>query len=80
MCRSCYLDDAIDVVENASPVIPARKKGKWIQFQKWDYEATYYCSECSRTIRCLEEYLLQDNPYCHCGAEMEVEDAEKPEM
>lgn len=72
------------------PVTPTRKKGKWIKgntHEKYDYfgdrvrVADYTCSVCGRVIEDIgiddDSFTdkLSDYPYCHCGAEMESENA-----
>ena len=53
----------------------ARKVGKWIKEENtlgWDGHS-YQCSVCGRSIHLDTEVEdLEDYPYCHCGAEMEI--------
>ncbi len=69
-----------DVIEDLPPVTPKQKMGHWILN---DYQGVlpagykmYHCSECGREIG--SKYhgklsLLNEYPYCHCGAKMESE-------
>lgn len=69
-----------DDIKALPSVIPTHKKGKWILNDNQGVQAvgykTYHCSKCGREIN--SKYhgkisLLKEFPYCHCGAEMEVE-------
>lgn len=55
--------------------IEERKVGKWIKEDTllgWDGHS-YQCSVCGRSIHLDTEVEdLEDYPYCHCGAEMEI--------
>jgi len=69
MCSSCMMGDAIEIVEDAPSVTPARKKGEWIK----KTETIYYCNQCGRAVfKDIMEDMQIDYPYCHCGAEMET--------
>ena len=63
-------------VKNLPSVTLGQKKGKWIKEETihgWD-GFSYQCSECGRSIHLDTDVEdLTDFPYCHCGAEMEVE-------
>lgn len=59
------------------PVLPKREQGEWILNDNQGIQAvgylTYHCSKCGREIS--SKYhgkisLLEEYPYCHCGAEM----------
>ena len=56
--------------EKAADVAPVRH-GRWITKQEKDtfagYLYSYECSECGRVEQCKE-------PYCNCGAKMDLED------
>ena len=55
-------------VAKLSPVIPARKKGKWIYSGSYDEVGTLYCSNCKHEIDVSEGYFK----WCpNCGAKME---------
>ena len=49
--------------------------GKWISELelygegKWNYQ----CSVCGRSIRLEQNEILDDYPFCHCGADMRGE-------
>jgi DNA-directed RNA polymerase subunit RPC12/RpoP len=67
---------AKDII-NAEPVYPEQKTGHWILNDNQGIQAvgylTYHCSECGREIS--SKYhgkisLLEEYPYCHCGARM----------
>ena len=58
-------------------VTPKREQGEWILNDNQGVQAvgylTYHCSKCGREIN--SKYhgkisLLEEYPYCHCGAEM----------
>lgn len=55
--------------------IEERKVGKWIKEEGvlgWD-GYSYQCSVCGRSIHLDTEVEdLDDYPYCHCGAQMEI--------
>ena len=64
-------------VLNLPPVNPQPNIGHWIKNDNQGVQAvgylTYHCSECGREIS--SKYhgklsLLNDFPYCHCGAKM----------
>ena len=55
-------------VAKLSPVIPARKKGKWIFSGNYDEVGILYCSNCKHEIDVSEGYFK----WCpNCGAKME---------
>ena len=56
------------------PVLPTRKAGKWIY--EFDNGAVtfYHCSVCERKLSVLKDDTIENYPFCHCGAEMEVEE------
>lgn len=64
-------------IKNAPTVLPKREQGEWILNDNQGMQAvgylTYHCSECGREI-CSKYHgkisLLEEYPYCHCGAEM----------
>lgn len=75
-------DDPIEVVDvdeikELPSVLPKREQGEWILNDNQGMQAvgylTYHCSECGREI-CSKYHgkisLLEEYPYCHCGAEM----------
>ena len=65
------------VNEKMKDIVVERKKGKWIKEMSllgWD-GCSYQCSECGRSIHLDTEVEdLIDYPYCHCGAEMKIEE------
>lgn len=59
-------DDYVPTVDVA-PVDHAQ----WELVKEYGIDSLYRCSKCHRKIRaCPDE--LQEYPYCHCGAKMEV--------
>lgn len=55
----------VDVIDNASAVVPERPKGKWVEKEDTPASVYYCCSNCD--IR-----SLPITPFCPwCGAEME---------
>jgi len=71
-----YTNEVRDIIRELPPATPARKKGKWIKVTETDFGIGYECSECGRFIltESIDEKKLKDFPYCHCGAEMGVEE------
>ena len=63
-----YIDD---IKEMPSADIAPVRHGRWITKQEKDtfagYLYSYECSECGRVEQCKE-------PYCNCGAKMDLED------
>ena len=65
-------EDAADCIFwlDTADVAPVRH-GRWITKQEKDtfagYLYSYECSECGRVEQCKE-------PYCNCGAKMDLED------
>ena len=64
-------------IEQQPSVTPQSKIGKWMLNDNQGIQAvgylTYHCSECGREIN--SKYhgkisLLEEYPYCHCGAKM----------
>lgn len=56
-----------------APTIEERKTGKWID--KWHNDSRY-CDQCGAVLE-GDYWYWRNNYYCyHCGAKMEVEDAE----
>ena len=76
-------NEILDVVEvndikDLPPVIPTRKKGKWI-FTKTIFDKHGYTVECSSCYKKWKTYdeirWRKENKYCpNCGAEMESEE------
>ena len=65
MCSSCMMGDAIEMVEDAPPVTPARKKGKWIAGQA--ISDGFTCSECNTHYHMYPMFYR----FCPiCGADM----------
>lgn len=65
-----------DALEALPSVTPKSKTGHWTKEETiygWD-KKSYQCSCCGRSIH-LDTVMesLDDYPYCHCGAEMEME-------
>lgn len=61
-----------------------RRTSKWNLTEIHNCYETYQCEKCKRTITVFHRYgcsptraqVTEDYPYCHCGAKMEVEDAD----
>jgi len=80
MCKACYLDDAISIVEDIPSAEPEPKKGKWIekdvfetkgQIEEWQ---SAKCSVCGKYHTTPYMYYFDDYPYCpNCGADMRGE-------
>mgnify|MGYP007016827245 CR=1 FL=1 len=70
----CYAD-AIETVKHfpAADVEPVRH-GVWRLVRRIAACGEYECSVCGRieTFGCFNK--PENNPYCHCGAKMELED------
>lgn len=69
MCGTCYLDDAIDFVEDMPTVTndTRHKKGKWLIDEERGADGIYMvCSNCDEVI-----YITGDFKFCpNCGADM----------
>ena len=70
MCRTCYLDDGICIVEDAPTAEPERKIGEWIEWQAPNgIDCGIECSECGYKP---DAYPGYGSAYCPtCGAKME---------
>lgn len=72
LCKGCrFLQDCETCEEKLRP------QGEWLELKTnppfLDHKF-YICSLCNREIDViLPEGSLNDYPYCHCGAKMEVE-------
>lgn len=70
-----FIIDETRRAENCPLVEIEERKGKWIKEKDvlgWD-GYSYQCSICGRSIHLDTEVEdLEDYPYCHCGAEMEI--------
>lgn len=71
------ITNCIAMVINEPSVTPKQKTGKWILNDNQGVQAvgylTYHCSECGREISSKyhgKTSLLNEYPYCHCGAKM----------
>lgn len=74
----CYKTDLDKMAMELPPVTPKQRTGKWILNDNQGVQAvgylTYHCSECGREISSKyhgKTSLLNEYPYCHCGAKME---------
>ena len=78
MCRCCYLDDGICIVEDAPSAEPERKTGEWLEktaLSNADYPIDEWqsakCSVCGKYHTTPYMYSFNDYPYCpNCGSEM----------
>lgn len=60
-----------EVRESLYSVPSAQRKGKWIAEEIGIITTSYRCSECGRVVWDDTGYdVVNDYPYCHCGAEM----------
>lgn len=51
------------------------RHGEWIHNEGYDKRDNFYmCSLCGRTINIICGDRLDNYPYCHCGAKMDVND------
>lgn len=70
----CYAD-AIETVKHfpAADVEPVRH-GEWLLVRRMAACGEYKCSVCGRieTFGCFNK--PENNPYCHCGAKMDLEE------
>ena len=75
VCNVCDVYNAIRLVKSlpAADVEPVRH-GKWRLVRRMAACGEYECSVCGRieTFGCFNK--PENNPYCHCGAKMELED------
>lgn len=71
-CPHSERDYSCDLI-SAAPAVDAEpvRHGRWIEHLQYDDEGYLYicyaCSECGR----IE--LYEKEPYCHCGAKMDLE-------
>ena len=64
-----------------APTIEERKTSKWNLTEIHNCYEVYQCEECKRKIHVFHRVgdmptiakVTEDNPYCHCGAKMEVD-------
>lgn len=75
ICGFCDFDNAIRLIKRlpAADVEPVRY-GKWRLVRRMAACGEYECSVCGRieTFGCFNK--PENNPYCHCGAKMELEE------
>lgn len=69
--------EMFDFVDTLPPVTPKQRIGKWIETFAEDACGELYsywaCSECGRSVGynlANIEDVLEEYPYCHCGARM----------
>lgn len=60
----------------SADVAPVRH-GRWEQIKEWATKAKYRCSICGREIMSGTKVNIDKYPYCHCGARMDLEEAQK---
>ena len=56
-------------IKNAPPVIPRPKMGKWLIVD----DCERFIAKCSECGRVEDSRMINNYPYCHCGAKMESE-------
>lgn len=62
------------IVQEIGKLPSAQKTGKWVATDKGLKVTRYECSECKREVVDDTGYdVVNDYPYCHCGARMERE-------
>ncbi len=62
-------------IVDSVPPVASRKKGRWIkEYDNSALDGFYHCSICGRKLWIPKDQSFLDYPYCHCGAEMEVEE------
>ncbi len=73
-----YKFQVYEAIEKLPPVTPKPRTGKWIETLAEDACGELYsywaCSECGRSVGYnLADIkdVLEEYPYCHCGAKME---------
>lgn len=73
-CRSCVINSVLEKVRGipAADVEPVRH-GEWRLVRRMAACGEYECSVCGRieTFGCFNK--PENNPYCHCGAKMDLE-------
>lgn len=78
MCKACYLDDAIIIVEEMPSAEPERKTGEWIEKEvttvgkcRVKELQSAKCSVCGKYHNTPYLYYFGHYQYCpSCGAEM----------
>ncbi len=74
-CRACVINGVLEKVRGipAADVEPVRY-GEWRLVRRMAACGEYKCSVCGRieTFGCFNK--PENNPYCHCGAKMDLED------
>ena len=74
-------DDALKNLENipAADVAPVIR-GAWNLLRHDKFSDVFQCSECGRKVSMTKgKDVVEQFPYCHCGAAMKMEDASCPE-
>ena len=75
ICTVCNVGEAIRLIKNipAADVEPVRHV-EWRLVRRMATCGEYECSVCGRieTFGCFNK--PENNPYCHCGAKMDLED------
>lgn len=73
----------VDAIRTAFKALQERKTGKWvIRGGIHNMYTCYACSECGRGIEMYYDFgniptdadVINEFPYCHCGAKMEVDE------
>lgn len=70
--------EVVDMIEGCIDNAPTAdveevRHGKWIyRGNNWKMEHVFECSVCERWMCTgFPEYVVEEYPYCHCGAKME---------
>lgn len=75
LCGFCDIENAARLINGipAADVEPVRH-GEWRLVRRMAACGEYECSVCGRieTFGCFNK--PENNPYCHCGAKMDLED------
>lgn len=74
-CRFCVIHNVLEKIRGipAADVEPVRH-GEWLLVRRMAACGEYKCSVCGRieTFGCFNK--PENNPYCHCGAKMDLKE------
>lgn len=66
-----HAEDLLNGAQALPPVVPVRKKGKWLNKETSGYHFYGKCSNCGEEF-CLDIWYAQNMKFCpNCGTEME---------
>ena len=72
----------VEAIRTAFKALQERKTGKWVQRDIRNCYTVYRCSECGMDLTVFHRFcdmpsmtkVVEQYPYCHCGAKMEVDE------